>query len=424
MAGPITWRNVGGDGGRAAAQLLNGGQNQLNGAADNLLHTLDQFREMNVSNAAIIKQDNTQNFLDQVAGLDINQLASPEGQAQLEAARLAQGNNIDRSVARDAPMERLAQLQKAALATQQYSDVQDEVSQRPIVEDLAAKLYSGDTAGYNKVLDEQHLRDEAGLRKQLQSYTDDETTRGYRAAGEQRAQAGEGRAQASFSLSQEAGRENLANTREERAFRKDQREVALASEAIKMVSDESAGELAAAQQGNIFATGSADPTKDAALILKNAGLDKGEFDSWAGTNIGDRQDIQKTTVSMLTDGVKLKRDGKDINVPIPPALIEQYFASTKGEVFKGGADGMTSYFQNLLKDNPELAERAFEGKEAKDKHNNLLRELKKTDRELRLSKNPKLSSTLGSIQTLRDKLGGVTAPTGDMLPSDEEDLKY
>lgn len=421
MAGPITWRNVNGDGGRQAAQLLNGGQNQINNAADGLLRTLDQFRKLNVSNAGIIRADNTQNFLDQVAGYDAAQLATPEVQAQLEQARLAPGNAIDRDVARGAVDQRLGQLQKAAIATQQYNDVQEEVAQRPVLEDLAAKLYSGDKAGYEKVLEDTHLRDEAGLRNQLMAYTDAETNRGYRAAGENRAQGAEQRSIASFNLGQEVGRENLANTRSERKYRDDLRETNLASEAIKMVSDQSAAELSATQQGNIFATGSADVNKDATTILKNAGLGDGEFDSFGGTNAGDRQAMQKATTSLLADGVKLKRDGKEVNVPIPPALIEQYFATTKGEVFKGGADAMKTYFTNMFKDNPELAVRALDGKEAKDKHNKLLSELKKTDRELRLSKNPKLSSTLGSIQTLRDKLGGFTAPTVALLPEDEED---
>lgn len=417
MAGPITWRNVGGGGGNVAA-LINGGQNQLNGAADGLLRTLDQFRKLNAQNAGIIKADNTQNFLDQVAGVGgADQLASPEVQAQLEQARLGFGNNIDREVARGAVAERLGQLQKAAVATQQYTDVQQEVAQRPVLEDLAAKLYSGDTVGYNKVLDEKSLRDEAGLRKQLMAYTDDATNRGYRAAGEARARGAEGRAIASHNLSQIVGNENLANTREERKFRADQREVALAGEAIKIVSDESAAELSAKQVGNIFATGSTDPNKDAQTILKGAGIADGEFDSFSGTNQGDRQAIQKTTTQLLAEGVKLKRDGKEVNIPIPPALIEQYFASTKGEVFKGGPDTMKDYFTNLFKDNPELAERAFEGKEAKDKHNEVLKKLKNVDKELRLSKNPKLSSTLADIQTLRGKTVVQAAP----LPGREED---
>lgn len=412
MAGPITWRNVGG-GGLNTAALLNGGQNQLNGAADGLLRTLDQFRKINVANAGAIKADNTQNFLDQVAGVaTADQLASPEVQAQLEQTRLGFGNAIDRDVARTAVDQRLASLQSAALNTQKYNDVQEEVAQRPVLEDLAAKLYSGDTAGYNEVLASNNLRDEAGLRKQLQGYTDDVTNQGYRANAEQRAQGSEQRAIASFNLSQEAGKESLANTREERTFRKNAREVALAGDAIKLVADESAGELAATQVGNVFAQGSTDPLKDSQTILKNAGLGTGEFDSFLGTNTGDRQDIQKATTALLTDGVKLKRDGKDINIPIPPALVEQYFQTTKGEVFRGGPTAINDYFTNLFKDNPELAERAYEGKLAKDKHNALLRKLKTAEKDLRLSKNPQLSSTLADIQKLRgNTLGAVSLPT-------------
>lgn len=435
MAGPITWRTVQGDGGRMGAQLLQGGSRQLDGAADSLLRTLDQYRQMNVANAGIIKADNTQNFLDQVAAAGgADQLALPEVQQQLDQIRLQYPNGaIDRNVARGAVAERLASLQKQGLANQQYADVQQEVAQRPVLEDLAAKLYAGDTEGYNKVLDTNNLKDEADLRKQLQSYTDDATNRGYRAAGEQRAQgaeqraiASDGRAQQSFNLSQEVGRENLANTREERTYRKDQREVALASDAIKMVADESAGALALKQQGNIFATGSTDPTKDAQAILKNAGIANGEFDSWLGSNDTDRQRVQKTTVALLTDGVPLKRDGKEVNVPIPPALIEQYLASTSGEIYisKDPEKEMSAYFSNLLKDNPVMAARAFEGLDAKQEHNKLVNDLKKEERKLRLSKNPQLSSTLDSIQSLRSKLQGGTVPAPAMLPGREEDLLY
>lgn len=424
MAGPITWRNVQGDGGRVGAQLLQGGQDQIMGAGDTLLQTLDKFRQQNIANAGIIKNNNTQDFLDQVAATGVDQLATPEGQAALEAARLGYGANIDRVAARNAVPAQLASLQKAAIDTQQYNDIQQEVAERPILEDLAQKLYSGDTAGYEETLSNSHLRDEAKLRQALATRQDDVTNQGYRAAGEKRAQGAEGRAIQSFALSQEVGRENLANTRSERQYRDQQRETALSTEAIKSVVDESAGQLAAKQAGNIFATGSTDPNKDAASILKNAGITDGEFDAYWSTNIGDRQAMQKATTSLLADGVTLKRDGKDVKVPIPPALIEQYFASTKGEFAKSGADGMTTYFNDLFKNNPELAARAFEGMEAKKEHNSLVSELKKVDRELRLSKNPKLSSTLQNIQSLRDKLGGVVAPTTAILPGRDEDLQY
>lgn len=427
MAGPITWRNVGGDGGRQGAQLLRGGQDQLMGAGNSLLRTLDQYRQMNVANAGIIKAGNTQDFLDQVAGVgDATALANPETQAQLDAARLGYGNNIDRTVARGAVADQLARLQGAAVKTQQYNDVQEEVQQRPILEDLAQKLYSGDTAGYEQTLADNHLRNEDVLRKQLAGRQDDVTNQGYRAAGEQRAQGAEGRAIQSFNLSQEVGKENLVNSRQERKYRDDQREVALAGEAIKMVTDESAGELAAKQAGNIFATGSTDVNKDSQTILKNAGLVDGEFDTWTGSNDSDRQKVQKGVTSMLSDGVKLKRDGKEVNVPIPPAMIEQYLASTKGEIYitQSPEVSMQSYFTNMFKDNPELAQRAFDGLDAKKQHNSLVSELKKTARELTLSKNPKLSSTLDSIKTLRDKVGGFTAPTAAVMPSSEEDLKF
>lgn len=429
MAGPITWRNVAGDGGRLGAQLLRGGQDQLQGAGDSLLRTIDQFRKMAVGNAGIVRQDNTQNFLDQVAAVGgVEQLANPEVQAQLEAVRQGYGGAIDREATRGAVDQRLGQLQTAAVKTQQYNDVQDEVAQRPVLEDLAAKLYSGDTAGYNQVLADNNLKDEDKLRAQLANRQDDLTNQGYRAAGEKRAQGAEGRAVASFNLSQEVGRENLANTRSERQYRDGQRDLALAGEAMKIVADESAGELAAKQRGNVFAQGSMDPAKDAKAILTTAGIvDKdgdGEFDTWFGSNAKDRQKMQEGVTSLLSDGVTLKQDGKDVKVAIPPALIEGYLQSVRGKSYITGSPEkqMASYFTNMFKDNPELAQRALDGAEAKKEHNQLLSALKKKDRELRLSKNPKLSSTLADIQTLRS--GYVTPPTANILPTAEEDLNY
>lgn len=408
MAGPITWRNVGGGGNNAGA-LLRGGQDQFAQAGNTLLRTLDQFQRVQQQNAGIIRQNNTQDFLDQVAAVaDPTQLASPETQAQLDAARLAYGANIDRAAARNAVPQQLASLQKAAVATQQYNDVQQEVAERPVLEDLAQKLYSGDTAGYEQTLADSHLRDEGKLRGALAQRQEDVTNQGFREAGERRAQGAEGRAIQSFNLSQEVGRENLANTRSERQYRDDQRELALSQEAIKMVTDESAGQLAAKQSKNIFATGSTDPLKDTQNILKGAGLVDGEFDRWFGTNEGDRQAIQQATTSLLTDGVTLKRDGKDVQVPIPPALIEQYLASTKGGSATTGNE-MGTYFRELFKDNPELQQRAFDGLEAKKEHNALISKLKATDRELRLSKNPKLSRTLEDIKKLRGSVGSRSA---------------
>jgi hypothetical protein len=410
MAGPITWRNVGGDGGRQGAQLLRGGQDQLMGAGDSLLRTLDQFRKMNVDNAAIIKAGNTQDYLDQVAGVgDANALANPETQAQLDAARLGYGTNIDRGVARGAVADRLAQLQGSAVKTQQYKDVQEEVQQRPIVEDFAAKVFAGDTAGANQLLADNHLRNEDVLRKQLAGRQDDVTNQGYRAAGEQRAQGAEGRAIQSFNLSQEAGKENLANTREEHSYRSGQRDIATMDAVIKDVADESTTKLGVKQKDNVFATGTSDVNKDTSLLLSKAGLGDGEYDSWNpfATDASSRQNMQKRVTSLLTDGVKLKRGGKEINVPIPPALVEQYLSSTKGSMYArtDPSVGMQTYFDNMFKDNPELAQRAFDGLDAKNEHNALISSLKQKSRELRLSKNPNLSSTLDSIKTLRDKVG-------------------
>lgn len=432
MAGPITWRNVGGDGGRMGAALLRGGQDQLMGAGDTLLRTLDQFRKVNTANAGIIKQNNTQDFLDQVAAVaDPAQLASPEVQAQLEQARLGYGNNIDRGVAREALPNQLASLQKAALATQSYNDVTQEVAERPVLEDLAERLYKGDTEGYNNILDTQNLRNEDKLRGALAQRLDDVTNQGYRAAGEKRAQGAEGRAIQSFNLSQEVGKENLANTRSERQYRDATREAALSSEAIKMVADESAGKLAAIQAQNPFANGTTDPTKDAKSILTNAGIvDKkgdGEFDSVWGTNAGDRQSMQEGVTSLISKGVPVKLGDETVDIPIPPAMVESYLQSVKGTGYwssKSATSDMSDYFTNVFKNNPELGLKALEGAKAKKDHNSLVSELKKADQELRLSKNPKLSSTLQSIQALRDKVGGITVPAGAMLPDSEEDLKY
>lgn len=428
MAGPITWRNVQGDGGRMGAQLLRGGQDQIMGAGDSLLRTLDQYRKMNVANAGIIKQDNTQNFLDQVAAAGgADQLANPQVAAQLDQARLEYGANIDRNVARGAVAERLGQLQGQAVKTQQYNDVTEEAAQRPILEDLAQKLYSGDTKGYEQVLQDNHLRNEDKLRAQLASRQDDVTNQGYRAAGEKRAQGAEQRAIGSYNLSQEVGKENLANSRQERQYRDDQRELKLAGDAIKMVTDESAGELASVQTNNIFATGSTDVNKDAKTILTNAGIvDKagdGEFDTWFGSNAKDRQKMQEGVTSLLSDGITLKQDGKETKIPIPPAMIEGYLQSVKGRSYitSSPEKQMTEYFSNMFKDNPELGVQAIEGAEAKKKHNSLISELKKASRELTLSKNPKLSSTLENIKSLRDKMNGITKPDGNMMPEADED---
>lgn len=233
MAGPITWRNVSSTASGGAPSLLAQGQQQVQQGLQALGNLVRSNVEQQRSNQAAIRESNTQDYLDRVAATELAALASPEGQAELQAARAAYGGLIDREATRNAIESRLAAGQKAAVQQGQFDDFTTERNQREAVDQLRGMAATGDNAGVERILGEQAFLNEGALRAELAGVRDNLQQNQYRANAEGRAQRAEQRSAASHALSMESGRENLNYSK------------AMHSEGIRKLNEQRLGEAAA-----------------------------------------------------------------------------------------------------------------------------------------------------------------------------------
>lgn len=233
MAQEITWRNIGATVSPGSASSMSAGTTGVQQALGALGDIISRQQEMNVNNAKLQREANTQSYLDQVAASTLEQLSNADYRSGLEAQRDAMGMNLDRAATRDAITKQISAQQNQAAATQKFDDMQAEVGQRGIVDQLRTLAAEGRAGEVNQILAEQQLINEGEIRKELTGVQDAIQNRQYRAAGEQRAQAAANRAAEAHSLSMAAGRENLAFTREQRdELRRDRDEAKLVSGTI------------------------------------------------------------------------------------------------------------------------------------------------------------------------------------------------
>lgn len=233
MAQEITWRNIGATVSPGSASSMSAGTTGVQQALGALGDIISRQQEMNVNNARLQREANTQSYLDQVAASTLEQLSNADYRSGLEAQRDAMGMNLDRAATRDAITKQIAAQQNQAAATQKFDDMQAEVGQRGVVDQLRTLAAEGRTGEVNQILAEQQLINEGEIRKELSGVQDAIANRQYRAAGEQRAQAAANRAAEAHALSMTAGRENLAFTREQRdELRRDRDEAKLVSGTI------------------------------------------------------------------------------------------------------------------------------------------------------------------------------------------------
>lgn len=234
MAGPITWRNVSSTAGGGVGNLLAQGQHQVNQGIQALQNLVRANVEQNRDNQVLLRDSNTQDYLDRVAATELSALASPEGRAQLEAARAGYGALIDREATRNAIEQRLAVGQKAAVAQGQFDDFTAERSQRAAVDRLRGMAAAGDAAGVEADLAANQYLNEGALRAELAGVRDNLRQNQLRENAEGRAQRAEQRSAASHALSMAAGRENLAYTK------------TMHNESLRKLNEDRLGEQAAA----------------------------------------------------------------------------------------------------------------------------------------------------------------------------------
>lgn len=425
MADPITWRNVGSGGGGNPAALLALGQNQVQQGLSALSGLFRDEQKLQQRNAVQVRENNTAKYLDAVASAGgVDALQNPETRAQLEAQRAGFGAAIDRNATRDAIDNRVKGLQQQTLVANQFTDQATEREQRALVDRGLELANAGDMDGVQNLLKDTQFLNEGKVASDLMGILDAKTRRQYAAEDQQRQDRAEGRQIAQFQESMAASAENrilrkeqIADTREDRAFRKGSVVLDDAAEQAKTI-------LNTRLAGNEWANVSTDPSKDTAVLLKAAGgLEK--FSSWANVDSVDFKQVQTGLTDLLSKGIEVEGE----IYKVPPAVLQQVLNSnsTSWNFKDNPMEAIRTELKNSLSGNLGAGNRAKvrEAQEVRAQANNVMQTLKRAKTQLGSSST---LDTSGIVQALAELAGQkpVTSSKSNqnLLPGADEDLKY
>lgn len=417
MAGPITWRNVSGGGDLGAASLTSSGGASVLQGLKALQDVASQQQALNIQNQKAIRENNTQDYLDQVASVtDAAVLADPAKQAELEQTRLSYGNMIDRAATRTAQAAQLANLQRQDVAAGAYADDQLERTQRPLIEELYQAARDKDKTKVNTLLGENNFLNEGKVAKDIDSIFDAQTNREYAAAGQARAERSEVRQAAQFKESMAAAAENRADRKEERAMRRG----VLAIDATQKELDTLQKAALASNPGGAPST---DIAKDTSIITQKI---IGAVDPWLRRNNPSRVETQNTIRSLMADGIEVPLgDGTTQRIKITPAQLQQY-ADVHGDDTNiwwgpGGKNGdIADYFKDMYTNDPSLVAKSVQAAAAQNKLREMAKSLNEEKRKLLTGSGgidfDSLSGTLRS--------SALPRPGQNLLPGRDEDEKF
>lgn len=333
MAGPITWRNVGGGGMGGVPALLHMGQQQIQQGLSALSGLMGDNQKMQRQNFLVSRDNNTEAYLDEVASAGgLEALQNPEIRAQLEASRKSRGA-IDLGATRNAIDERITGLQRAAVASGAYQDQQTERDQRPVLEQVYEAARNNDRAKTNELFANNNLLNEGKVAADIDSVFDAATRRTYAAEDQARQGRQEVRSAAQFA-------ESMANAKENRADRQTARQEKRDFNMLTAMEEQLKGQSAAISASNPLLP-SKDPIGDANAAVKKVA---GSIDPWT--------DDANTAVNALTDRItSYMGTGRDIQglgkVKLPTAVMEQFLTEAAGESFQS-TDTMLTYMDTWV----------------------------------------------------------------------------
>lgn len=377
MAGPITWRTVGG-GDMGAGNLAASGGQMIQQGLQSLQRLAADQQAINVRNQKVLRDNNTQDYLDQVAAIGTaGDLTNPETREQLDTARLSYGNLIDRSAARNAVDQRAADLMKQEVQQNQFADMTLEREQRPLIEQLYQYARDGDKSGVDKMLGEVNFLQEGKLASDLDGVFDKQTQREYAAEGQARAARGERRSEAQFAESMSAAKENRELRREQFADLREERVFKRTNQVLDSALTDVKNQMAQAEAINPGGKISTDAPKDTSVIMKQL---EDTANPLIGFTSNSKRQAQESIQKLLTDGVEvqLDPDSPKQRIKITPSQMQQFVDVHKGDFnfFSGGtADSINSYFREMYERNPELGVRAIQASEAQSELRNIAKSL-------------------------------------------------
>lgn len=423
MAGPITWRTVGGNGGGGASTaLLSLGNQQVQQSFNALQNILKNETELQAKNQQQVAANNTAKYLDAVNAVGLDGLQDPEQRAGLEAMRAGFGAAVDRNATRNAIDNRVTGLQKQAVATNQFQDQATEREQRDLIDHGLELARQGDEQGVQKLLEDTKFLNEGKVTSDLMGVLDARTRRGYAAEDQARQGRAETRQIAQFQESMAAASENRIMRKEDRADRQEERAFRNGARILDDASNQAKDIVNSRLAGNEWANVSTDPAKDAQVIL---GGPKGlkNFSSYLNTDKTDFKQVQNGVTDLLSNGLEV--DGEIYK--IPPAVLQQVINSHSNRVnfFDNPMEDIKKELRDSLSGNKGAANRAKirEAGNVRAAASNFMQTAKRAKTQLGSSSSLDTSGIVSALAELAGKTPvGSSKSNPNLLPGPDEDL--
>jgi hypothetical protein len=422
MAGPITWRNIGGGGGGNSTALLALGNQQVQQSFNALQDIFKNETQLQAKNQQALTANNTAQYLDAVNAADLNGLQDPAQRSNLEALRSGFGAAIDRNATRNAIDNRIAGIQKQTLVGNQFQDQATEREQRGLLDKGLELATSGDMQGVQKLLSDTQFLNEGKVTSDLMGVLDARTRRTYAAEDQQRQDRAEGRQIAQFQESMAAAAENRIMRKEDRADRADARAFTQGARVLDDASNQAKEILNSRLAGNEWANVSTDPAKDTQVLLKTAGgLDK--FTSFLNTDGTDYKQIQTGVTDLLSKGIEVEGE----IYKVPPAILQQVLNSKAANwnITDNPMDAIRNEIKNSLSGNEGAGNRAKvrEAADIRASASNFMQTVKRAKTQLGSSSSLDTSGIVSALAELAGKKPVTSSKSSqNLLPSAAEDL--
>ena len=368
MAGPITWRTVNGPSLAEAGRPLESAQRSFDSAFTGLGGVLKQAEATDTANWNQAKENNTQNFLNQLYAVQgAEGFKALQDSGELDRMLAANGAQIDRAAARSAMDGRLSTLQQRDKQGWEFANAALDQQESPVVNQVKGLLAQGNLEGAKPLIASLSARGQATMlgaldqrERQLVERARGDTEFGWKGAEEAFKQQ-----QRPLTLELERGKVNniplqqallKAQTSASNASVAASNENVLASRA-RRERDEAEAEkarevkkLGVALDGNIYKEGvykDADSVAIAELMkTTGAGGDK------PGDNDQRRKVLERLN-KLAQTGVELTQagpDGKPVKtvVPLPLGAVKAALLSSEDRLFSWN-EGYADSFENNLK---------------------------------------------------------------------------
>lgn len=363
MAGPITWRTVNGPSLAEAGRPLESAQRSFDSAFTGLGGVLKQAEATDTANWNQAKENNTQNFLNQLYAVQgAEGFKALQDSGELDRMLAANGAQIDRAAARSAMDGRLSTLQQRDKQGWEFANAALDQQESPVVNQVKGLLAQGNLEGAKPLIASLSARGQATMlgaldqrERQLVERARGDTEFGWKGAEEAFKQQQRPLALAieqgkvdSIPLQQDQLRAQINSSNASAAASNESVLTSRANRDRVEAEAEKARDLkklGAALDGNLYKEGvfkDAD-TVDLAKLMKDTGV------GGTGGDAGEkRTKIIDRVNSLAKTGIEIKGpDGKPVTVPLPLGAVKASILGSSNTLLSWNEGYADSFEKNL-----------------------------------------------------------------------------